>query len=34
MSESVTAERYNPFTGLRIVEGVPDATPASAALGL
>lgn len=27
-------ERYNPFTGLRLVPGVEDATPAAAQLGL
>lgn len=27
-------ERYNPFTGRRIVAGVDDATPAQAQLGL
>lgn len=35
-AEAVTAldERYNPFTGKRIVPGLDDAMPASAALGL
>lgn len=28
------AERYNPYTGLRIVDGVDDPIPAAAALGL
>ncbi|MET8652467.1 MULTISPECIES: hypothetical protein [Nocardia] len=27
-------ERYNPFTGKRIVPGVDDVVPASAAMGL
>ncbi|QBS44149.1 hypothetical protein [Nocardia sp. CS682] len=27
-------ERYNPFTGKRIVPGLDDAVPAAAALGL
>ncbi|MEV6562446.1 hypothetical protein AB0M22_42455 [Nocardia sp. NPDC051756] len=27
-------ERYNPFTGKRIVPGLEDAVPAAAALGL
>ncbi|MGK8524631.1 hypothetical protein ACRS6B_25165 [Nocardia asteroides] len=27
-------ERYNPFTGKRIVPGIDDAIPAAAALGL
>ncbi|MFF0817101.1 hypothetical protein ACFYVR_18360 [Rhodococcus sp. NPDC003318] len=30
----VAAERYNPYTGLRIVAGVDDPIPAAAALGL
>ncbi|MEV0543359.1 hypothetical protein OHA85_01125 [Nocardia salmonicida] len=35
-AEAVTAldERYNPFTGKRIVPGLDDAMPVSAALGL
>ncbi|TCJ93304.1 hypothetical protein DFR71_5946 [Nocardia alba] len=35
-TEAVTAldERYNPFTGKRIVPGIDDVTPASATLGL
>ena len=31
---TVPDERYNPFTGRRIVPGVDDATPALAQLGL
>ncbi len=34
MTETDLPERYNPFTGLRIVPGVDDAVPTSAALGL
>ncbi|MDH6279974.1 hypothetical protein M2284_003710 [Rhodococcus sp. LBL1] len=35
VSEEVAAdERYNPFTGLRIVAGVDDAVPTAAQLGL
>ncbi|GGK68454.1 biotin synthase auxiliary protein BsaP [Nocardia camponoti] len=29
-----TTERYNPFTGKRIVDGLADAVPTAAALGL
>ncbi|MFE1596332.1 hypothetical protein [Nocardia sp. NPDC058705] len=32
--DTAFAERYNPFTGKRIVAGIDDAMPASAALGL
>lgn len=34
MSVPVTEERYNPFTGRRIVVGVDDPTPTAASMGL
>ncbi|NDK69332.1 hypothetical protein GYA89_08450 [Rhodococcus qingshengii] len=34
MSTPVTEERYNPFTGRRIVDGVDDPTPTAATMGL
>ncbi|MFD4460963.1 hypothetical protein [Nocardia sp. NPDC058480] len=34
MAPGLDSERYNPFTGKRIVAGLADAMPASAALGL
>ncbi|MGC0364409.1 hypothetical protein ABH922_002393 [Rhodococcus sp. 27YEA15] len=34
MSARVTEERYNPFTGSRVVAGVDDPIPAAASMGL